>query len=78
LLLCAAGGCAGRYSIEHALLSDYMGDCPGARVVDSGTKDCDGLPIYELWCGGRAVHHEAVECHGGKCFTQQMAGRCWQ
>jgi hypothetical protein len=78
LLLAAVGGCAGRYSIKEALLSEYMGDCPGAKAVNTGEKDCDGLPIYALWCDGRAVHSEAIWCHKGNCFARQMAGRCWK
>jgi hypothetical protein len=78
LLLGAISGCASRYSIQRALLTEYTGDCPDAKAVDTGKKDCDGLPIYALWCRGKAVYNEAISCHRGDCFTRQMAGRCWK
>jgi hypothetical protein len=78
LWLAALTGCASRYSIERALLSEYMGDCTDARAVDSGKKDCDGYPIWELLCGGKVVSRQAIWCHKGRCFTEQMAGRCWK
>ncbi len=78
LFIAVVTGCASRYSTKRALVSDYMGDCPDATAVDTGEKDCDGLPIYELRCHGQAVHRAAISCHKGDCFTEQMAGRCWK
>ena len=78
LLLAAVTGCASNAAIKRALLSDHSGACPDAKAVDSGKKDCDGLPIYQLWCGGQSVREDAIWCHKGDCYTQQMAGRCWK
>ena len=71
--------CASRYSIERALISSASQPCPDAEAVDTGKKDCDGLPIYQLWCGGKRTGiPQAIWCHRGDCFVEQMAGRCWK
>jgi hypothetical protein len=70
--------CARRYSIESALRTNLQGPCPNPNVVDTGNKDCDGLPMYALYCDGKFNHAEAIRCYKGDCFAEQIAGRCYK
>jgi hypothetical protein len=79
--LLPAPGCARRYTVKSALLSSASlraDECRSGEAIDTGEKDCDGLPIYELRCPGRPPISGAIWCHKGDCFVQQMAGRCWK
>ncbi len=58
--------------------------CDRGEVVDTGERDCDGYPFYEIHCRGEVFDFDvfgvSCEVENGKmyCFANQLGGRCFE